>query len=302
MTDIPRRTAGDVTVVIPTLGGSVLDGCLESLAQGTVWPARLIIVDQSEDTAVASSVARVRQQGIAVEHVRAPANGISSATNLGLRHVCTTFVAVTHDDCRVRTDWLHRVAIRLHDIGEAILTGRVEPEGDGIVLTVNTADEPTAYHSPLIAGDVLFPPNMAFAVRLLERIGWLDEHPSLATAGEDNEWAHRALRAGVSIVYDPTVIVGHLARHRPEDLPALYRRYARGQGAFYGTWLRRGDRFIARRATRDLLRAPWLLLRGLVTRNSELVSMGRGEVLGLLPGIVAGLRNPGVRARTSHLK
>ena len=302
MTDIPRRTAGDVTVVIPTLGGSVLDGCLESLAHGTVWPARLIIVDQSEDTAVASSVARVRQQGIAVEHVRAPANGISSATNLGLRHVCTTFVAVTHDDCRVRTDWLHRVAIRLHDIGEAILTGRVEPEGDGIVLTVNTADEPTAYHSPLIAGDVLFPPNMAFAVRLLERIGWLDEHPSLATAGEDNEWAHRALRAGVSIVYDPTVIVGHLARHRPEDLPALYRRYARGQGAFYGTWLRRGDRFIARRATRDLLRAPWLLLRGLVTRNSELVSMGRGEVLGLLPGIVAGLRNPGVRARTSHLK
>jgi GT2 family glycosyltransferase len=200
----------------------------------------------------------------------------------------------------VRADWLHRVAIRLHDIGEAILTGRVEPEGDGIVLTVNTADEPTTYHSPLIAGDVLFPPNMAFAVGLLERIGWLDEHPSLATAGEDNEWAHRALRAGVSIVYDPTVIVGHLARHRPEDLAALYRRYARGQGAFYGTWLRRGDRFIARRATRDLLRAPWLLLRGLVTRNSELVSMGRGEVLGLLPGIVAGLLNPGVRARTDH--
>jgi GT2 family glycosyltransferase len=197
----------------------------------------------------------------------------------------------------VRTDWLRRAAMRLHDIGEAILTGRVEPEGDGIVLTVNTADEPTTYRSPLIAGDVLFPPNMAFAVRLLERIGWLDEHPSLATAGEDNEWAHRALRAGVSIVYDPTVIVGHLARHRPEDLPALYRRYARGQGAFYGTWLRRGDPLIARRAARDLLRAPWLLLRGLVTGNSELIAMGRGEVIGLLPGIVAGLRNPGVRPK-----
>jgi GT2 family glycosyltransferase len=298
MTDGPRSAAVDVTVVIPTLGGVVLEGCLDSLVQGSVWPARLIIVDQSEGSAVASSVARLRQRQMDVEHVRAPANGISSATNLGLRHVRTTFVAVTHDDCRVRTDWMQRVAIRLHDIGEAILTGRVEPEGDGIVLTVNTADEPTTYHSPLIASDVLFPPNMAFAVRLLERIGWLDEHPSLATAGEDNEWAHRALRAGVAIVYDPTVIVGHLARHRAEDLPALYRRYARGQGAFYGTWLRRGDRFIACRATRDLLRAPWLLLRGLVTRNSELVSMGRGEVLGLLPGIVAGLRNPGVRATT----
>ena len=300
MTDAPRRTADDVTVVIPTVGEAVLDGCLESLAQGSVWPARLIVVDQRRGGTAASSIARLRERSMDVQHILAPANGISSATNLGLRLVRTAFAAVTHDDCRVRTDWLHRVAIRLHDIGEAILTGRVEPEGDGIVLTINTAAEPMTYRSPLLAGDVLFPPNMAFPIRLLDRIGWLDEHPSLATAGEDNEWAHRALRAGVSIVYDPSVIVGHLARHRPEELPGLYLRYARGQGAFYGTWLRRGDPFIARRAARDLLRAPWLLLRGLVTRNSELVSMGRGEVLGLIPGIVAGLRNPGVRARTGH--
>src|SRR5512138_2433400 len=226
MTDVSQRVADDVTVVIPTLGGAVLEGCLESIEQGSVWPARLIVVDQGGGAEAASSVARLRERGMDVEHILAPANGISSATNLGLRHVCTTFAAVTHDDCRVRTDWLQRVAMRLPGIGEAILTGRVEPEGDGIVLTVNIGDQPATYRSPLIAGDVLFPPNMAFALRLLRRIGWLDEHPSLATAGEDNEWAHRALRAGVSIVYDPTVIVGHLARHRPEDLPGLYLRYA----------------------------------------------------------------------------
>ena len=165
---------------------------------------------------------------------------------------------------------------------------------------MKTAERPAIYTSPLLDGDVLFPPNMGFAVRLLERIGWLDEHPSLATAGEDSEWAHRALRADVKIGYDPTVVVNHLARHRPEDLPALYRRYARGQGAFYGTWLRRGDPFIALRAARDLIRAPWLLVRGIVTRNSALISMGRGEVAGLLPGIVAGLRNPGVRLQRAR--
>jgi hypothetical protein len=203
---------------------------------------------------------------------------------------------VTHDDCRVRIDWLARMAARLDGIGDAIVTGRVEPEGEGIVLTVKTADQPATYTRPLLDGDVLFPPNMGFALRLVDRIGWLDEHPSLATAGEDNEWAHRALRAGEQIVYEPTAVVNHLARHRPEDLPGLYRRYARGQGAFYGTWLRRGDRFIAWRAARDLVRAPWLLARGVVTGNTELIAMGRGEVAGLLPGIVAGLRNPGVRA------
>jgi GT2 family glycosyltransferase len=277
------------------MGGPVLQGCLESIVSGTVWPARLVVIDQGRDDAAADWVDALRKQGMAVLHVPAKHAGISAATNRGLEHVRTRYAAVTHDDCRVRFDWLERLAARLGEIGDAILTGRVEPEGEGIVLTVKTADRAAVYTSPLLDGDVLFPPNMGFAVRLLDRIGWLDEHPSLATAGEDNEWAHRALRADVKIVYDPTVVVSHLARHRPEDLPVLYRRYARGQGAFYGTWLRRGDRFIALRAARDLVRAPWLLVRGLVTRNSALISMARGEIAGLLPGIVAGLRNPGVR-------
>ena len=295
MTDVRRAIAGDLTVIVPTMGGPVLQGCLESIASGTVWPACLVVIDQGHGTAASNWVADVRKQGMSVLHVPAKHAGISAATNRGLEHVGTRYAAVTHDDCRVRFDWLERLAARVTEIGDAILTGRVEPEGEGIVLTVKTADRPAVYTSPLLDGDVLFPPNMGFAVRLLDRIGWLDEHPSLATAGEDNEWAHRALRADVKIVYDPTVVVNHLARHRLEDLPVLYRRYARGQGAFYGTWLRRGDRFIALRAARDLVRAPWLLVRGLVTHNSELISMGRGEIAGLLPGIVAGLRNPGVR-------
>jgi len=300
MTDVPRPVADDVTVIVPTMGGPVLQGCLESIVSGTVWPARLVVIDQSGGTDPAHWVAAVRKQGMDVLLVPASRAGISAATNRGLEHVRTRYAAVTHDDCRVRFDWLERMAARLAEIGDAILTGRVEPEGEGIVLTVKTADRPAIYTSPLLDGDVLFPPNMGFAVRLLDRIGWLDEHPSLATAGEDNEWAHRALRANVKIVYDPTVVVSHLARHRPEDLPVLYRRYARGQGAFYGTWLRRGDPFIALRAARDLIRAPWLLVRGIVTRNSALISMGRGEVAGLLPGIVAGLRNPGVRLQRAR--
>jgi GT2 family glycosyltransferase len=273
----------------------VLQGCLESIALGTVWPARLVVVDQGKDGTAAECLGTLQGCGIVVTHLQMEQAGISAATNRGLEQVRTRYAAVTHDDCRVRPDWLERLAERLHEAGDAIVTGRVEPEGEGVVLTLKTDDQRAVYTSPLLDGDVLFPPNMGFATRLLDRIGPFDEHPSLATAGEDNEWAHRALRAGVAIVYDPDVVVGHLARHQPEDLPALYRRYARGQGAFYGTWLRRGDRFIACRATRDLLRAPWLLARGLVTRNAELISMGRGEVTGLLPGILAGLRNRGVR-------
>jgi hypothetical protein len=94
-------------------------------------------------------------------------------------------------------------------------------------------------------------------------------------------------------VYDPDVVVAHLAWQDRSQLRSLYRRYARGQGSFYGKYLRRGDRFLLWRATRDLARAPWLLLRGIATRNSDLTAMGAGEVTGLLPGILSGLRNNG---------
>jgi GT2 family glycosyltransferase len=292
----PRPVADDVTAVIPTMGGPLLQGCLDSIADGTLWPANLVVVNQGESGPAAGWISALQDRGMAVTHVMSDRTGISAATNCGLARVATPFAAVTHDDCRVRKDWLERLAACLRATGDAIVTGRVEPDGDGIVLTVKTEPEGRIYTVPLLDGDVLFPPNMGFAVALVDRVGPFDEHPSLATAGEDNEWAHRVMRAGVAIVYEPSVVVGHLARHRPEDLPALYRRYARGQGAFYGTWLRRGDWWIARRAARDLLRVPWLLVRGLVTTNCNLIVMGWGQAAGLLPGIFAGWRNTGVRA------
>jgi GT2 family glycosyltransferase len=227
---------------------------------------------------------------MAVGLLQSKERGIAAATNRGLERVKTEFVATTHDDCRVRNDWLQTLSRRVKEIGDAILTGRVEPEGDGIVLTVITSETPAVYTEPLVDGDVLFPPNMALPTRLFDRVGYFDEHPSLWFAGEDNEWAYRALRSGVPIIYEPEVVVGHVAWQRASDLEALYRRYARGQGSFYGKYLRRGDRFILRRALRDLVRGPWLLARGLATRNDGLVAMGRGEVMGIFPGIIAGLR------------
>jgi glycosyltransferase involved in cell wall biosynthesis len=280
-------------VVIPTTGGDVLDGCLSSIREGTTWPQELIVVDQGQRAEVAAWIDELRGSGLNARHLPSSQRGIAAATNRGLEQVRTPFVAVTHDDCRVRPDWLACLAARVPRVDDGVLTGRVEPAGEGIVLTVKVADEPAVYRAPLVGSDVLFPPNMGFPIRLLERVGAFDEHRSLLTAGEDNDWAYRALRAGIPVVYDPTIVVGHLARFTPADLPALYRRYARGQGAFYGKHLRQGDGFIARRALRDLLRAPWLLLRGLMSRNVELIAMGKGEVSGLPGGILAGLRNDG---------
>jgi len=287
------RIAPDVTVVIPTVGRPLLRECLRSIADGLVWPAELIVVDQSRSEAVADWVAVLRRDGLAARHLPSAETGIANATNRGLEQARTRFVAVTHDDCRVSPSWLMTLLPRLRECGEAIVTGRVEPAGEGAVPTVITAPDPVVHRRPRLDGDDLFPPNMAFPRSVLQRIGYLDEHPSLRRAGEDNEWAYRALRAGVPIVYDPASVVAHVAWQPHSALPSIYRRYARGQGAFYGKHLRRGDLFIARRAARDLVRGPWLVLRGVVSANRELLALAYGETTGLLPGLLAGLRNAG---------
>jgi GT2 family glycosyltransferase len=287
------RTAMDITVVIPTVGRPLLRDCLRSIADAEVRPAEVIVVDQSSSDEVAAWVGELCAAGLPARHVRSAETGIANATNRGLELARTLFVAVTHDDCRVSPTWLVPLLARLRGGAVAIVTGRVEPAGDGAVPTVRLAPDPTVCTRPRIDGDDLFPPNMAFPRSVLGRVGYLDEHASLRLAGEDNDWAYRALRAGVPIVYEPSSVVAHVAWQPASALPAIYRRYALGQGAFYGKHLRRGDLFIARRAARDLLRALWLLLRALPSRNQELRAMAYGEITGLPPGLLAGLRNSG---------
>jgi GT2 family glycosyltransferase len=282
--------ARDLTVVIPTIGRPLVQGCLESIADGDMWPAAVLVLDQSSGEAVARMVDRVRQSGLNAVHVASRETGIAAGTNRGIERSTTDYVAVTHDDCRVASNWVRTMAERLPTLGQVLVTGRVEPLGEGANPTVITSATPRVHRAPRLNADVLFPPNMGFPRAIVECIGPLDEHPSLRCAGEDNEWAYRALRSGVPIVYDPSLLVQHLAWRSSADLGSILTRYARGQGAFYGKYLLRGDTFIARRALRDLLRAPWLLVRGLVTRNDSLIAFGRAELFGLLPGIIAGMR------------
>src|SRR5215207_4951802 len=214
------RIAADITVVIPTIGRPLLQDCLRSVAAGLVWPAELIVVDQSRGNDVAEWVAALRAEGLTARHLPSAETGIANATNRGLEQAATRFVAVTHDDCRVSPSWLSSLLPRLRECGEAIVTGRVEPAGEGAVPTVMTATEPVVHRRPRLDGDDLFPPNMAFPRSVLQRIGYLDEHPSLRFAGEDNEWAYRALCAGVPIFYDPAAVVAHIGWQPRSALPS----------------------------------------------------------------------------------
>jgi len=279
----------DVTVVIPTVGRPMLEGCLEAIVSGDAWPARLIVVDQSNSPEVARLIAQVRSTGLNAEHQPSSGRGTAAATNRGIEQVRTRYVAVTHDDCRPNPDWLRRMTNRLHETTESITTGSVKAEENEVAPSLTSSMEAATYVRPLLTRDPLFPANMGFAVSLIDRLGLFDEDDILRFA-EDAEWSYRALRSGVRIHFAPEVGVTHLAWRDARQRAITYRGYARSQGAFYGKYIRKGDWFILIRAIYDLLRGLWIAIRALATRNTELSAIGHAYLTQLLPGILSGLR------------
>src|SRR5215204_7627756 len=84
---VKRPVASDVSVVIPTLGRELLEGCLESIAAGTAWPAEVIVVNQGSGSSVASWIDRLTRPGLVITHVRSSDRGIAAGTNRGLERV-----------------------------------------------------------------------------------------------------------------------------------------------------------------------------------------------------------------------
>lgn len=283
------RQAHELTVLIPTLGRSMLRGTLEALAEGSMRPTEVIIVDQGRRDELASMAAEYTSTGMPVTWIPSHRNGRSAGLNDGMARVRTEYTAITDDDCVPALDWVEGILRELAIRPDAILTGRVEAGGEEPVLSVVTSEEAVEQRKPSLRFDRLSGGNMAIATSLARRLGPFQEATCMRTA-EDAEFAYRALRAGVPIRYAPQVIVTHQGWRDPGQRSSQYRDYGLSQGGFYGLYLRHGDLFIALRALIHLLRSLKRWLLGKLRNDDEMAGNGKAYVMGLLPGILAGWR------------
>ena len=120
----------------------------------------------------------------------------------------------------------------------------------------------------------------------------------MATA-EDAEWAYRALRTGITIRYEPDVVLAHFGWRDESKRLEQYQHYALSHGGFYGKYLRRGDLFILARAAGHFFRAFRRCVRGTLNGDAELAQLGWAYCTNLLPGIMVGLRS---KMRPGELK
>ncbi len=280
------RVLGDLTVIIPTVGRPILQECLQGIAEGTALPGCIIVVDQGADKeTVERWLADLERKGLQTVHLVSSDRNPGLARNLALAHVKTALIAAVDDDCVADRCWLEAMheQLRLHP--DFIITGRVNPAG-GHAPTLVTSDTPKLYREPSVR---LLSPlstcNMGFALRTALQIGPFDGR--LFTA-EDNDWAYRALRAKVAILYAPGVIVQHHHWRNDSQLQQRYLDYAWGQGSFYGKHLRHGDPRMFLMTAISLYRGARDLLIGWLSHDDSRRLSGSGRMRLLLPGVVHG--------------
>ncbi len=285
----------NISIVIPTLGRDILEQSLFWILSGNAWPGCLIVVEQGSNPDVAKMLKRVQEIGVSVKHILSSQRGRSAGINRGLEQADTCFVAITDDDCFVGDAWLANMVDRLRRSPEAVVTGRVEAAGENMVVVV-TSTIPSVQRRPRFKFDSMSGGNMGTSLDVFRKVGLFEEDPVMATA-EDAEFAYRALRMGVTLRYEPDVVLAHFGWRDESKRVEQYRQYALSHGGFYGKYLRRGDLFILARAAGHFFRALRRWVRGKLNSDAELAMLGRAYCMNLLPGILAGLRSnmrPGV--------
>ena len=290
--DLPsfqQPLVNEITVLIPTLGRTILEQSLHKIASGNCWPAQIIVVDQGQKAYVAEWMDILKKVGIDSIYLPSTERGRAVGINRGLQRVQTRFVAITDDDCFVQSDWLECMTARLIKHPEAVITGRVDAIGEEDVLLKVTSEKSTIQRRPRLTYDSMSGGNMGTSMAVFRQVGFFEEDVRMRTA-EDGEWAYRALRAGVPIVYAPEVVVGHYGWRDENQRSVQYEDYARSHGGFYGKYLRKGDWFIAARAFIHHLRSLRRWVKGVTTRNDEQARYGKAYFTGLLPGIISGIR------------
>ena len=242
-----------VTVVVATLDRPAdLTNCLRYLrAQRTSRTVDIIVVDNNP---MSGQTPPVVDQFPEVRLSRETRRGLSYARNAGIRASQGEIVVTTDDDVTMPDDWLEKLVAPFVRKEVMIVTGNVLPLeletpaqrqfemygglGRGFERKEVGRDWFDSFRfSAVRTWDLGATANAAFRAKIFwnNEVGLLPEElgPGTPTGvGEDTYIFYRALKSGLTILYEPTALVWH--RHR-RDLPALRRQiynYSKGHVAY----------------------------------------------------------------------
>lgn len=237
---------------------ALLAETVTSILEGSELPSELVIIDQSDPPN--PSLAGLTSVRCQVRHIVSGSVGLSRARNEGLAAARQDLLVFTDDDVVVDREWFATlVQAALREGAGTVITGQVLPSAEGrtggFVPSVKVDPTPAVF-TGRIGADVIYPHNMAIHRATAEAVGPFD--PLLGAGGrfpaaEDNDYCHRLLEAGFTILYLPDAVIHHRAWRSRQDYLPLRWAYGRGQGAYYAKYLSLRDRYMLRRLSSETL-------------------------------------------------
>jgi GT2 family glycosyltransferase len=272
--------------------------CLDALIAGTLLPAEIIVVDQSQHNATQSAVEQYQVSAVPIRYIRCERRGLSASRNVSIVHAQCPAIAFTDDDCVPDQGWVAALdrAFAAAPAPDAV-TGRVLPLGpktpDTYVVSPRERNTPADFRGQAIPWLIGTGGNFALRREWFDRVGRYDERlgaGSLGRAAEDADLFYRLLRAGAHVHYEPGALVYHERQSRAQRLASRW-NYGHGIGAFCGIWFQRGDRYILRVLGYWLLSLGRELIGGVyhlewMEAYQRVLSL-RGTARGLLYGLQA---------------
>jgi glycosyltransferase involved in cell wall biosynthesis len=208
----------DVSVVIPARNSaSTIEGCLAALAEQTVAPGEVIVVDDGSTDDTPEIARRMGAEVLTQDHA-----GAGAARNRGAEAARGELLLFTDADCAPVRDWIERLVETL--------------DGDGVVaargVTTSEQPEPAARFAQLEYDEkyrqlarhesvaLVATYSAAYRRDAFWRFGGFDEGFVGATS-EDQELSFRLADAGLKIAFVPGAAVRH---HHHTSLRAYVRR------------------------------------------------------------------------------
>jgi glycosyltransferase involved in cell wall biosynthesis len=280
------------------------------------------VVDQSDDQATATEVARLAVEDSRIRYLYTKVRGANFARNEGVKQGSSEYIAFIDDDCRVAPDWLANLLQELQEPGVWAVFGRVVPDhtesaplaaDDAVVsraipMALKDAPQRRVYEQNRFDLSFGHSANMGWRRDSFLKVGGFDGF--IGAGGPLGTWDERDVGYRVlsrhrgRIIYTPQAVVYHRHWRGWQEVRKAYQGYAIGTGAAAGKYLRCGDwgglYFLV----------EWLLDQGvrqiisgiLKWRSWQKIQVGWYQLIYPWVGVVQGLRYPIDRKHVLYLK
>jgi glycosyltransferase involved in cell wall biosynthesis len=231
-------TAPVFSLILATVGRTdELDRMFASLATQTFRNFEVIVVDQNHDDRLLPHLERARCLGMAIRHLKQTPANLAAARNTGIEAARGEWIGFPDDDCWYDKDVLEIVFKRFieSDQPSGVIVRWVEQAEQPLSPAMLTWERSSAFRDVPVSSITLF-----CSTALCRKLGGFDARLGVGQwfgAGEETDFALRALRAGAILAYEPAAQVHHAVaagrlRATVQDRNAIRNR-ARGTGALY---------------------------------------------------------------------